>query len=111
MNDIWERYRDRPEDLVNEPVRFLMTVYATWVYTQMLQNLVAWPTTHSQCLTADLYDGYEDAFSADRIVRECEATRGRFMVRIANKRVRADDIFNAIVKNAWRLSRASHVCA
>jgi len=33
-------------------------------------------------------------------VRKCEATRGDFTIRIANKRVRADNLFNVIVKDA-----------
>jgi len=97
MNDIWWqiRYCEVQDDRVNEPVKFLVTVYATWAYNQIRQSLDARPaTTRSQ----DVYERYEDAFSADRIVRECEATRGEFTMRIANKRVRADDLFN--VKDA-----------
>jgi len=56
MNDIWNesRYRNQRDDLVNEPVKFLVTVYATWAYTRMLQNLDARPITCSQLLTTDL---------------------------------------------------------
>jgi len=60
MDDIWgqNRYRSQQDDSINEPVKFLVTVYATWAYTKMLQNLDAQPITYSQRLTS-LYDEYE----------------------------------------------------
>jgi len=36
MNDVWERHRNEPDDLVNEPVRFLVTVY---IITIKIHNL------------------------------------------------------------------------
>jgi len=101
MNDIWEqsRYRNQQDDSVNEPVKFLITVYAIWAYTKMLQNLDARSTIYSEELTTSLYDDYENAFSAEHILRECETTRRNLMIRISNKRVRAENIFNVILIN------------
>jgi len=48
-------------------------------------------------------------FYGRRILRECEATRSDLRMRIANKRMRADDLFNAIVKDATT-SFASTAC-
>jgi len=39
-------------------------------------------------------------FTVERVLRECEATRGDFTMRIAKKRMGADRLFDAIVKDA-----------
>jgi len=75
-------------------------VYATWAYAQIgRRHSDARPAT-TQRRTIDIYSRYDDAFIVERVLRECEATRGDFAMRIANKRMGADDLFNAIVKDA-----------
>jgi len=98
MCDIWWGYRyhgrEEEEDLV-EPTRFLITVYATWAYRQIRKQSF---TTQDQSIA--IYRCYENAFRVQNVLRECEAARGTFTMRIANKRVSADRLFNAIVKDA-----------
>jgi len=101
MNDLFaqSRYRGQLEDCINEPVKFLVTIYVTWAYTHILRNLDARPT-NSQNFTLTIYDNFKNVFSADSIIRQCEATPTKFTMRISNKPVRARDIFNATVKDA-----------
>jgi len=87
MCDVWWQYRHRqPEELnpINEPSRFLVTVYATWANIQIgRRNSDARPaTTQRGRTTMDIYGRYDEAFTVERVLRECEATRGDFTMRI-----------------------------